>query len=240
MAQVLDRLRSGSAASAAEACVNLHCVAEQCEVMKDVGKRPKCASIVKVAVGAGFIPLLVGLLAKGGYTAGWACTALTETCTTYRFAGRELPADILADIADARASCSAAGGVEAAVELLKAPLRNDDLEDNLSLWDAATDALLLLNDLAKDFGCDRAFKVRCIDAGLVLPLLHYLENEVYIPELACSMPGLVSQLCRKADPTPGLPLTSAWAYEAIPAIVTAFLGGGIAPVLVKRLTLLQE
>ena len=85
VAQVVDRLRSGSAASAAEACVSLDAVVGQCLFAKKrLGKDLRCAPLATVAVGAGLIPLLVGLLDKGGHTAEWACWGLVYTCTSGR------------------------------------------------------------------------------------------------------------------------------------------------------------
>ena len=80
VAQVVDRLRSGSAASAAEECVTLDAVVGQCQL----GENLPCAPLATVAVGAGLIPLLVGLLDKGGHTAEWACWGLVYTCTSGR------------------------------------------------------------------------------------------------------------------------------------------------------------
>ena len=177
VAQVVDRLRSGSAASAAEACVTLDAVVGQCAFVKNrLGKNLRCAPLATVAVGAGLIPLLVRLLAKGGYTAGLACWSLLYTCTSGRsFELQDLTCS-KGDIEGARAAFLVAGGVESAVKLLELPLRHPRLAKMKSTHFAASVALHLFDELASDFNTDRDFKIRCIDAGIVPPLLRLLEQ----------------------------------------------------------------
>ena len=231
VAQIVDRLNSGSAASATEACVSLHLVLEQCNFFKTrLGRVLKCPSLVNVALDAGLIPPLVRLLAKGGLAGKWASVALSCSCTKPADQQRteeDVPAK------DARAAFLAAGGVEFLVEMLALPLRHPALEKLPSLNEAALAALLLLRDSAADLGVDRAFRVRCIDAGIVAPLLHYLDQdrERFGDAGRPKTSGIIIRLCRSLSPRTGH-------YEAeIPAIITGFVNGGIAPVLARRLRL---
>ena len=249
VAQVVDRLRSGSAASAAEACVALDAVVGQCEfVKKRLGKDLRCAPLATVAVGAGLIPLLVRLLAKGGYTAGWACWGLLCTCTSgSSFYLNELTCS-KGDIAGARAAFLASGGVEAAVKLLELTLRHPRLVKMKSILFTARVALHLFDNMAADFNTDRNFKSRCIDAGIVPTLLHFLEHEnsfnvglvqeARFPSIANIICYLCYDLAQGADGAIiGQGLESG---KVVTAIVTSFWGGGLAPLLVGRLQLSAE
>ena len=241
VAQVLDRLRSGSAASATEACIAIRIVRAQCKFMARMGKPLKCPSLARVAVGAGLIPLLVELLAKGGHAAYWACAALSYTCAPELSADQQVPDDAQS-VADARSAFSAAGGVEAAVELLKTPLRHASLEELPSLEEAAGSSLYLIeNMLAGDF--DRVFRIRCVDAGLVPPLVRYLAREVgtNLPGACPSISLVIYKLCERADNGAGRTFAAASrdSITSVPCIVTAFINCGIAPVLVRRLKITE-
>ena len=165
MAQLVDRLRSGSAASATGACVAIEALRAQCLFMARMGKPMKCPPLISVAARAGLIPPLVALFAKGGHAATWAGWTLSYTCTSRDIAGqlpagcREAPSDVLADLAAGRAVFLTAGGVEAAAELLALPLRHPGLEALPTLRMALVTAFALLSELVRDFGGDRAFKV---------------------------------------------------------------------------------
>ena len=232
VAQVVDRLRSGSAASAAEACVTLGAVMGQCQfVKKRLGRDLRCAPFATVAVGAALIPSLVGLLAKGGYTATWACWSLFCTCTSGRSFGLDLLTCSKGDIAGARAAFLAEGGVEAAVKLLELSLRHPRLAKMSSILSAAVAVLELFVELSEDFKNDRDFKIRCIDAGIVPPLLYYLEHEDSFSEVIDpdsnfpSIARIIAHICWRDH------------GKVVPAVVTSFLGAGIAPLLVGRLRL---
>ena len=241
VAQVVDRLRSGSAASAAEACVSLDAVVGQCLFAKKrLGKDLRCAPLATVAVGAGLIPLLVGLFAKGGYTAGWACRGIVYTCTSGRSFGLSELMCSKGDIAGARASFLASSGVGAAVELLELPLRHPRLEKMTSLRYAASMALDLLSNMAADFNTDRDFKIRCIDAGIVPPLLQFLDSDGCQTGDAPDVCYLISLLCWDLVKGPESVAPGQDRHQnerVVPSIVTAFLNGGIAPILVERLQL---
>ena len=187
VAQVVDRLRSGSVASAAGACVTIISVMSQCWfAKKSLGKDLRCAPLATVAVGAGLIPLLVRLLAKGGYAAAWAGRSLLYTCTTGGSFGIDILTCSKGDIAGARAAFLAEGGVAAAVKLLELPLRHPRLAKIISIRYAAGVALHLFDNLGADFNTDRDFKIRCIDAGIVPPLLQFLE-QVWTIFIACGV-----------------------------------------------------
>ena len=239
VAQVVDRLRSGSAASAIEACVTLDAVVGQCKFVKlRLGKDLRCAPLATVAVGAGLIPLLVGLLAKGGYTAGWACQGLLYTCTSGRSCGLSELTCSKGDIAGARTAFLATGGVEAAVKMLELPLRHPHLKEFKPIRSVTDTALVLINELAADFNTDRDFKIRCIDAGIVPPLLRYLETEDC--QAADGGPSFVRIICLLCwdlaeGPKSVAPGLSRHHERVVPSIVTAFLGA--APILVGRLQL---
>ena len=245
VAQVVDRARSGAAASVAEACISIRILSTHCEFMARVGKPLKCPSLATVAVRTGLIPLFVGLLAKGGVAAYWAIQALLETC-----AARNMPPDqTLPDAQgdpgrlDARAAFLAAGGVGALVALLALPLRHPDLGKLLSPQTAASQAVVFLLVLNRDFECDHAFKVRCIDAGLVPPLLQLMALEGRGPGLLLNDGGatvLLFRLCCYRDVQFNRP-GSAPEDEgrAVAAIATAVLNCGVARVIVKRLQLTE-
>ena len=243
VAQVVDRLRSGSAASAAEACVTIGAVVGQCKFAKErLGKDLRCAPLATVAVGAGLITLLVGLLAKGGHTAGWACRGLVLTYTSGRTLGMNELTCCKGDIVGARAAFLAAGGVEAAVNLLTLPLRHPCLAKIKSVHYAAGVAVNFFDNLAADFNTDRGFKIRCIDAGIVPPLLRLLQAEGSHTALAGDGPNfvrIISQLCwdLAGGPESVAPGLSRQNEKVVTSIVTAFMGGGIAPILVGRLQL---
>ena len=240
VAQLLDRLRSGSAASAAEACVAINVVSAHCEFMARVGKPLRCPLFASVVVRAGLIPLFVGLLAKGGYAAGWACIALTLTCTARRSPGlQQLPANVQREFENAQAAFSAAGGVEALVELLAFPLRHPGLGNLFSLRTTACHAYDIITCLEADFGSNHVFKVRCIDAGIIGPLLRLMaleDNGTGLLMHTNRSAALLSfQLCRFVDERFGRPDSADQVFGAVPAIVTAFVNGGIAPIIVMRL-----
>ena len=241
VAQLVDRLRSGSAASAAEACISYR-VGIFRSVLLLRGRYPLMSPplLAKIAVGAGLIPLLVALLAKGGYAAYWACMALAFTCTSEKPLGQAAPPDVQESVTDLRIAFQEAGGVEAAVKLVRLPMRHPGLGKLPSLFDAARCAVTLLFGLAHGFDGDCAFRIRCVDAGLVPPLLHVLEIEssgADVRDNGLGVSFLISLLCRKL----GRPLGSLAAGSraepdvAIPSIVVAFWNGGVVPVLVQRL-----
>ena len=240
---MLDRLRSGSAASAAEACVSFYVLDCHCKYMAGLGRPLHCPPLAEVAVGADLIPLLVGLLAKGGYTAVWAGTALLLLCRST--VPGQLPPNVLGAFADARAAFLASGGVGAAVELLALPLRHPYLRSLLSLRAAAGRAVGLLFSLNPAFAIDHAFKVRCIDAGIVPPLLQHLEREGAGTGLLafddCSAALLATQLClHQDDESSGIDRDSPGEVgSAVPSIVTAVIAGGAAPFLIKQLRLTE-
>ena len=241
VAQVVDRLRSGSAASAIEACVTLDAVVGQCKFVKlRLGKDLRCAPLATVAVGAGLIPLLVGLLAKGGYTAGWACQGLLYTCTSGRSCGLSELTCSKGDIAGARTAFLATGGVEAAVKMLELPLRHPHLKEFKPIRSVTDTALVLINELAADFNTDRDFKIRCIDAGIVPPLLQFLDSDGCQTGDAPDVCYLISLLCWDLVKGPESVAPGQDRHQnerVVPSIVTAFLNGGIAPILVERLQL---
>ena len=188
----------------------------------------------------GLIPLLVALLAKGGYAAYWACMALADTCSSEKPLGQAEPPEVRAAVAVVRTAFQEAGGVEAAVELLALLLSHTGLGKLPSLRDAAGSAVGLLFSLSHGFDGDRAFKVSCIDAGLVPPLLHFLEVESSGADLTnggISSSTFISLLCHKLGRPPGSLAAGSRAEPdvAIPSIVVAFWNGGVVPVLVQRL-----
>ena len=198
-----------------------------------------------MAVGAGLIPLLVGLFAKGGYTAGWACRGIVYTCTSGRSFGLSELMCSKGDIAGARASFLASSGVGAAVELLELPLRHPRLAKMKSVHYAARVALELLSIMAGDFNTDRDFKIRCIDAGIVPPLLFFLEHEDSFSigfVLEARFPSIARIICYLCwDLVKGIGNMifgqDLEPEKVVKSIVTAFLGGGVAPILVGRLQL---
>ena len=240
VAQVADRLRSGSAASSAEACIAIHVLVSHCEFMARVGKPLRCSPLAEVAMGAGLIPLFVGLLAKGGYTAVWACAAIMLLCSST--APGQLPPDVQGAFEDARAAFLASGGVEAAVELLALPLRHADLGALLSPRDAAGRAIGLLYNLDSEFARDHAFKVRCIDAGIVEPLIQHLGHggAGLLTFDDCGAALLAAQLCLHHEESDDSARASPKEVgRAVPSVVNAVIAGGAAPVLVKRLKLAE-
>ena len=95
--------------------------------------------------------------------------------------------------------------------------------------------------MAGDFNTDRGFKIRCIDAGLVPPLLRYLSlsSETAMTGGGPNLCYLISLLCWDLAGGPGsMAAGQTWENEkVVPPIVTAFMGAGIAPILVQRLQL---
>ena len=207
--------------------------------MVGLGRPLRCTPLVKVAVGAGFIPLFIRLLAKGGYAASWACAALTHAGIS------GIPSEMpgLQEATNARAAFISSGGVEAAVELLALPLRHAGLAKLPSLANAADAALCLMLVVVGGVDADRAFRVRCVDAGLVAPLIQHLAREVAgsillrVTRGELSACALIYQLCRDSESRPG-PSDRPFSPEnPIPCIVAAFINGGIAPVLARLLRL---
>ena len=237
VAQIVDRLRSGSAAGAAEACVALDLVESQCNFMARVGKPLRCPPLAIVAVAAGLIPFLVGLLASGGVAAFWACMALKRTCTVRRWGGAT--DDVHEGVEAARAAFVAAGGVESAVELLALPLRHPGLAGLSSICLAVRFVTELLFAMECDSGCDRAFKIRLIDAGLVPPLVRNLAREGPGSFLALGsgqgpdISPFIAQLCLRTELRDG----NESPMVAIPCIVVALVNCGIAPIVVAQLRL---
>ena len=132
---------------------------------------------------------------------------------------------------------------EAAVKLLKLPLRHPGLAKLPSLDAAAAGALSLLAFLLENVDGARAFRVRCVDAGLVPPLLHFLEAELADPGERPQVARIYPSTFPPSNLVIGLCLNviedgSRFKFGAtIPANVTAFVNGGIAPILVMSLQL---
>ena len=140
------RLRDGSPFTAAEACVSIRTCLR-------VGPGPGVPHRDGVPTGAfadgaaavaALVPLLVRVMATGGIVASYACMALSQLSalgTSER--QRRAPAATVA-------AFLGAGGVEAAVALLDAPLRQPGLWKLHSLRQAADEAVRMLTDFAFD------------------------------------------------------------------------------------------
>ena len=239
VAQVLDRLRSGSTASAAEACAAVRLCGDHINYMARLGRPLKCPPLVMAILDAGLIPLLAGLLAKGGVAATWACSALSCVCV----AGGRVQLEAEAAFKCGRANFMAAGGVDSAVELLALPQCHPGLAKLPSLECTARTAVGLLYRMASEEDRGRAFRVRCIDAGIVPPLLQRLSREGYwTPMLdrgaaSISASSFIYQLCRNCDSLPDVPPVGPEFERAIRCVCTAFIGGGVAPILVNLMRL---